>query len=102
MSRGMKKFLPFASLKEQALFLNEMQRQKQKIEKPVISEDTAQEINEILANYHGEIVRIYYYDRGFIKTHTAKIKKIDVLYQVLLFTEIRVTFTNLLNIEIIN
>ncbi|MFA5486375.1 MAG: YolD-like family protein [Bacilli bacterium] len=102
MSRGMKKFLPFASLKEQAIFLHEMQRQKQKIAKPEISEDTAIAINEILTHYNGEEVKIYYYERGFIKSHTAIIKKIDALYQVLYFNDLTVKFTNLLNIEIIN
>lgn len=98
----MKKFLPFASLKEQAIFLNEMQRQRQKVEKPIISEDTAIAINNILATYKGELVRVYYYDRGFIKCKDANIKKIDVYAQVLVFEDARIKFTNLLNIEIID
>ena len=58
MSRGMKKFLPFASLKEQAVFLFAMQEAKKRVEKPQISEDTASEINRILVEYHGESLQI--------------------------------------------
>ena len=101
MSRGMKKFLPFASLKEQALFLAEMQQQKKRVEKPTLSEDQYAEINRVLSEYTGETVLIYYYNRGFIKTHQAKIKKIDTLYKRLVFTDLTVSFTNLLHIEII-
>lgn len=98
----MKKFLPFASLKEQAIFLHEMQRQKQKIAKPEISEDTTRIINDILVNYKGEEVLIYYFERGFIKRYEGIIKKIDALYQVLYLIDLKVLFTNLLNIELIN
>lgn len=98
----MKKFLPFASLKEQAIFLAAMQKEKQKVEKPLISEDTKEEINRILSEYNGETVMVYYYDRGFIKTVTGIIKKIDILNQTLVIDETKVTFTNLLNLEIVD
>ncbi len=102
MSRGMKKFLPYASLKEQALFLAKMHEQKKKVEKPELSEDQVNDINRILTEYSDETVLIYYYNRGFIKAHQAKIKKIDVLYKRLIFDDLTVSFTNLLNIEIVD
>lgn len=102
MSRGMKKFLPFASLKEQAIFLAAMQKEKQKVEKPLISDDTKEEINRILSEYHGETVLLYYYDRGFIKNVTGPIKKIDILNQTLIMDDLKVSFTNLLNVEIVD
>lgn len=101
MSRGMKKYLPFASLKEQAILLHEMLEQKKRVEKPVLSDDQCNEINAVLQEYAGETVLIYYYDRGFIKKHQAKIKKIDKLYKKLIFEELTVSFTNLLYIELL-
>lgn len=102
MSRGMKKFLPFASLKEQAIFLVAMQEEKKKVEKPEISEDTILEINRILTEYSGENALFYYFDRGYIKSFTGKIKKIDVINRALLFEDTKILFTNLLNIEILD
>ena len=46
--RGMKKFLPFSSLTEQANFINEMVYEKNKIPKPQISNEQAEKINRIL------------------------------------------------------
>lgn len=100
MSRGMKKFLPFASLKEQAVFLFAMQEAKKRVEKPQISEDTASEINRILVEYHGESLLIYYYANGYIKSITATIKKIDTINKTLHLEALSIKFTNILNIEI--
>lgn len=102
MSRGIKKFLPFASLKEQAIFLAAMQNEKQKVDKPLISDDTKEEINRILSEYNSETVTVFYYNRGFIKTITGQIKKIDIFNQTLIMDELKVNFTNLLNIEIVD
>ena len=59
----MKKWAPFASLIEQSTCLEKMRYERNKIEKPKISSDKAREINMILANYHGEDLKIkYFYD----------------------------------------
>ncbi len=98
MSRGMKKYLPFASLREQAVYLNKMTAQKKKVEKPLISEDIQAEINLALTHYAGETVEIHYYDDGYIKSITTEIKKIDIHNRKLILAEFSITFTNLLNI----
>lgn len=102
MSRGMKKFLPFASLKEQAIFLSEMEEAKKKVEKPLLSEDLKVEINRVLTEYNGELVLLYYYDDGFIRKVETTIKKIDVQNKTLRCAAFSVKFTNILRLEIIN
>ena len=52
--RGMKKWAPYKSLNEQEHYLNKLHKDNEKVEKPKISSDAAEEINEILVNYHGE------------------------------------------------
>ena len=52
--RGMKKWAPYKSLIEQDVYLNKMKKEKEKISKPIISSEEAENINEILTNYHGE------------------------------------------------
>ena len=54
----MKKWAPYKSLNEQADFINKMYYEKHKIERPKISSDVAQEINEILLTYNNEILQI--------------------------------------------
>lgn len=101
MSRGMKKFLPFQSLREQAVYLNKMKAENKKVAKPLISTDIKNEINRILMQYTGETVEIHYYDKGFIKHVITQIKKIDTHNKKLILAEFSVSFTNLLNITII-
>lgn len=95
----MKKFLPFASLKEQALTLHAMEKEKQKVPKPLLSEDDKVEINAVLTEYSGETLVIYYYANGFIKKENGPIKKIDPLNKCLYINDLKITFANLLKLE---
>ena len=76
--RGMKKWAPYKSLNEQENYLNKLHKDNEKVEKPVISSDEAEEINEILVNYHGEELVITFYRNEKIQSITSIIKKIDV------------------------
>ena len=76
--RGMKKWAPYKSLNEQEHYLNKLHKDNEKVEKPVISMDEAEEINEILVNYHGEELIITFYRDYKIQTINSIIKKIDV------------------------
>ena len=76
--RGMKKWAPYKSLNEQEHYLNKLHKDNEKVEKPVISSDEAEEINEILVNYHGEELLITFYRNEKIQSITSIIKKIDV------------------------
>ena len=75
--RGIKKWAPYKSLPEQDFTLKGHKEKEEKIEKPTISSEFAEEINNILVNYHGETLIIGYYKNGKILEVTDKIKKID-------------------------
>ena len=76
--RGMKKWAPYKSLNEQENDLNKLHKDNEKVEKPVISSDEAEEINEILVNYQGEELLITFYRNEKMQSITSIIKKIDV------------------------
>ncbi len=73
----MKKWAPYKSLKEQWSTLDNVHEEEKKVEKPTISNEEAEEINNILVNYHGQEVTITYYRNGKILKEVAQIKKID-------------------------
>ena len=75
--RGIKAWAPYKSLKEQWSTLDDVHEQEQKVEKPTISSDEAEEINELLMNYHGQEVIIEYYRNGKILKEECQIRKID-------------------------
>ena len=75
--RGMKKWAPYKSLVEQDYTLKSQKEKRQKVEKPKISVDFAEEIDNILQNYNGEELMIKYYRNGIITTVIDTIKKID-------------------------
>lgn len=75
--RGMKKWAPYKTLEEQWTTLDGLHNNEEKIEKPKISNEMAEEINDILVNYHGQELEIYYYKNGKILKEKSTIKKID-------------------------
>ena len=76
--RGMKKWAPYKSLPEQEKYLKKLKEGQEKVERPVMSSDEMEEINEILVNYAGEEVLISYWRNEKINSVTTTIKKIDV------------------------
>ncbi len=82
--RGMKKWAPYKSLNEQWSTLDSLHKDEEKVEKPQISNEVAEEINEILVNYHGQELEIYYYKNGYIKKEKSTIKKIDAFNRKLI------------------
>ena len=75
--RGIKKWAPYKSLTEQDFTMKSQKEKDQKIEKPTISAEFAEEINDILVNYHNELLTIEYYRNGKILSISDRIKKID-------------------------
>ena len=75
--RGMKKWAPYKSLNEQEDYLNKLHKKQEKIERPSISSDEADNINEILVNYHGEELLIEYWRNDKINTVSSILSKID-------------------------
>lgn len=75
--RGIKKWAPYKSLKEQWSTLDDVHNKNELVEKPTISTEEAEAINEILVNYHGQELIIEYYRNGQILQEVSNLKKID-------------------------
>ena len=97
--RGIKKWAPYRSLPEQAPSLNNRYEKEKDIEKPLISNEIAEEINDILTNYHGQTVLITYYRNKRINKIETTIKRIDSLNRKLILEEKSISFSELLLIE---
>ena len=74
--RGMKKWAPYKSLNEQWSTLDQIKKEEIK-EKPKISNEKAEEINDILVNYEGQELTIRYFRKGQALEEKSAIKKID-------------------------
>lgn len=74
--RGMKKWAPYRSLNEHMPIVNESIQQKNLTAKPKISQDKAEDINDILTNYHGENLIVTFFRNHKIQNEENIIKKI--------------------------
>lgn len=100
MERGMKKWAPYKTLTEQYSCLSKLRRDKDKIEKPLISNERAEEINEILTSYQGEQLKITFYKKGELVEIVSIILKIDEFEKVLIIpNKIKIPLKNLINLE---
>jgi hypothetical protein len=96
--RGMKKWLAYKSLSEQEKYLENMQREKSKIAKPLISENKAEEINSLLTSYHGEMVAIRFFHDGFIKESRGVITRIDTFYNFIKISDISISMSSIVDV----
>ena len=98
--RGIKKWAPYKTLEEQDFKLTKHKEKEEKIEKPTISAEFAEEINEILINYSGELLKIKYYKNGKILEVTERVKRIDPYEKKLvLFSKRSIMITDIFFIE---
>lgn len=98
--RGMKKWAPFSSLIEQATCLEEMKYQRNKISKPILTEDQVEKINYVLQSYQkGKIVKIKFFHDGYLYIINTPIKKIDLDNKVLVLENGKLSFSNIIDIE---
>ena len=98
--RGMKKWAPYKSLVEQEKYLKKAHDDNNKQERPTISSDEAEEINEILVNYHGEELVITYWRNEKINTVSTIIKKIDPVNKKIVLPDRKtILFAELINLE---
>ena len=95
----MKKWAPFASLIEQSTCLEKMRYEKNKIEKPRISNEVAQKINAILVNYHGQEVTIECFYNGYIYKIKTVIKYINKTQRKLILEEGEIPLNEVINID---
>ena len=75
--RGMKKWAPYKTLEDQWETFDRLHQNEEKVEKPKISNEEAEEINEKLVNYHGQELEFYYYKNGRVLKEKSTMKKID-------------------------
>ena len=98
--RGMKKWAPYKSLNEQEDYLNKLHQKQVKIERPRISSDEAESIDEILVNYHGEELLIEYWRNDKINTVSSILSKIDAVNKkIVLPSRKTIYFNELIRIE---
>ena len=98
--RGMKKWAPYKSLNEQEDYLNKLRQEREKVERPKISSDEADNINEILVNYHGEELIITYWRNDKINTISTILSKIDPLNKKIVLPNRRtILFMEFIKIE---
>lgn len=98
--RGMKKWAPFSSLIEQATCLEQMKYQRNKISKPVLTEDQIEKINYVLQSYKkGQIVKIKFFHDGYLYEINTTIKRIDLENQILILENGKLEFANLIDID---
>ena len=98
--RGMKKWAPYKSLVEQEKYLKKAHDDNNKQERPTISSDEAEEINEILVNYAGEELVITYWRNEKINTVSTIIKKIDPVNKKIVLPDRKaILFSELINLE---
>lgn len=95
----MVKWLSYKSLSEQETFLNKMLEKKTRIEKPSISNEKAEEINECLLNYSGDEVELSFFSNGHIRISRGQINKIDPVYQIVEMNHIRIQFSMIVGLE---
>ena len=98
--RGMKKWAPFSSLIEQATCLEEMKYQRNKISKPVLTEDQKEKINYVLQSYKkGQIIKIKFFHDGYLYEINTTIKRIDIENRLLVLENGKLDFSNLIDID---
>ena len=97
---GMKKWAPYKSLIEQEKYLKKAHQDNNKQERPTISSDEADNINEILVNYHGEELFLSYWRNEKINTVSTILMKIDPVNKKIVLPERRtIYFSELISIE---
>lgn len=96
--RGMKKWAPFSSLIEQSTCLEKMRYERNKIDKPSISNDRANKINEILRNYHGQEIKIKYYYDGYLFEIKTTIIKIESTQRALVTSKGIIPLSNIIDV----
>ena len=96
----MKKWAPFSSLIEQATCLEEMKYQRNKISKPILTDDQKEKIECVLQTYQkGQTVKIKFYNDGYLYVVETQIKRIDIENRCLILTNGKLKFENIIDID---
>lgn len=87
--RTMKKWLPMATIPLQHEMLNDFITDQNKIEKPILSDDQINELNQKLLYkmFYNPEIKIKYYDNGYINESEGIIHKVEPLESILYIYE---------------
>lgn len=99
--RGMVKWQAFKTLPEQYEQLEQYIQDQNKTDKPLLSDDQLNDLNDklIFKMYHEPTIELRYFVDGYIKTKEGYIHKVDVHKQILhLYEESGLSKVNLLDI----
>lgn len=99
--RGMIKWQPFNSVFSSKDIINSILKEKEKNEKPILSNDEINLIEKklIAAFYCQNKIIIHYYTNGNIKTITSQIKKIDYITKIIYLNNIKLSFYQIISID---
>lgn len=99
--RGMVKWAPYKSLPEQEDYLEKMEEKKNKVDKPLLSDDELIELDTKLSTYNrGDPISIEYYDYGFIKIVDDYLDYIDTINKrIVLKNRMSIPVSNVLSLN---
>ena len=98
--RGMKKWAPYKSLIEQEKYLKKVHDDNNKKEKPQLSSEAAELINEILVNYAGEELVVSYWRNNKTNTISTILRKIDPINKKIVLPDRKtILFSELIKLE---
>lgn len=99
--RGMIKWQPFNSVISSQKIITDILKEKNKITRPVLSNENIKEIEDKLIDsyYCQTTINIHYYTAGIIKTIKAKIKKIDYVSKIIYLNNLKIYFKQILSID---
>ena len=101
MDRGMIKWEPFNSVISSSKIIKNVLNEKEKIPKPVLSEDQIQNIAQrLLESYYAQDnAEIFYYENGYIKKIIEQIKKIDPVNKKVYLSNKNIYFSQIIKIN---
>ena len=97
--RGMMKWAPYKSLDQQADYLAKMAYEKGKKGRPTLSNEEAEEINELLVHYHDELVKVHYFRDGYVYEETGPLNEINKIYKLLKINDLVIYFKDIISLE---
>ena len=88
--RGMRKWRPFASIPEQYIGLKKVFDELNKVDKPLLSEEQQEEINEALgeALHSRRTIQLTHYKNGHCDTEPGEIVAVDVNSKTFMFIDL--------------
>ena len=100
--RGMKKWAPYASLIEQKGTITRMKQTRTTINKPLLSQEQAMQINDLLFKIQQKTAKIDYFMDGTLHTVEGLVKKVNVDEKYLEILDLRIAFYALTSIKLIS